>query len=246
MDYCHPCGRHLNGALACAGCGTPVEELRRLSFAAPAADTVVHELEREPEPEPARPGPRSARRQAASRRKPAPVGRRARRRRGRKLAIGTVGLVLAAGALGFAQFAEGPGDDGAATAVRESAVVESETAEPTPSEEPVPDGPAEVTEQPVASSGSPSAGRTAVPVRGPEKGGTGTAEAAEGEASPSPSATGKPEEGSGPSASPSPSDGAPSGGPGTQAPSQQPPPPSGPAPAPSPSPTCERFLWWCL
>ncbi|MFF5714839.1 hypothetical protein [Streptomyces sp. NPDC012756] len=28
MDYCHTCRRHLNGALACAGCGTPVEELR--------------------------------------------------------------------------------------------------------------------------------------------------------------------------------------------------------------------------
>ncbi|MFB7453946.1 hypothetical protein [Streptomyces sp. NPDC056194] len=28
MDYCHACRRHLNGALACAGCGTPVEELR--------------------------------------------------------------------------------------------------------------------------------------------------------------------------------------------------------------------------
>ncbi|WP_443728928.1 SCO2400 family protein, partial [Streptomyces anatolicus] len=22
MDYCHPCRRHLNGALACPGCGT--------------------------------------------------------------------------------------------------------------------------------------------------------------------------------------------------------------------------------
>ncbi|MFJ4512937.1 hypothetical protein ACIP4X_03060 [Streptomyces sp. NPDC088817] len=25
MNYCHPCRRHLNGALACPGCGTPVE-----------------------------------------------------------------------------------------------------------------------------------------------------------------------------------------------------------------------------
>ncbi|WP_425275880.1 SCO2400 family protein, partial [Streptomyces recifensis] len=23
MDYCHPCRRHLNGALACPGCGAP-------------------------------------------------------------------------------------------------------------------------------------------------------------------------------------------------------------------------------
>ncbi|MEV4045003.1 hypothetical protein AB0J75_18760, partial [Streptomyces sp. NPDC049744] len=26
MDYCHPCRRHLNGALACPGCGTPARE----------------------------------------------------------------------------------------------------------------------------------------------------------------------------------------------------------------------------
>ncbi|MYR60171.1 hypothetical protein GTY54_29380, partial [Streptomyces sp. SID625] len=25
MNYCHPCRRHLNGALACPGCGTPAE-----------------------------------------------------------------------------------------------------------------------------------------------------------------------------------------------------------------------------
>jgi hypothetical protein len=34
MDYCHPCQRHLNGALACAGCGTPVEALSH--YATPA------------------------------------------------------------------------------------------------------------------------------------------------------------------------------------------------------------------
>src|SRR5947208_928986 len=28
MDYCHPCQRHLNGALACPGCGTRVEQMR--------------------------------------------------------------------------------------------------------------------------------------------------------------------------------------------------------------------------
>ncbi|MFE0516931.1 hypothetical protein ACFW2E_45585, partial [Streptomyces sp. NPDC058964] len=28
MDYCLPCRRHLNGALACPGCGTPIEQLR--------------------------------------------------------------------------------------------------------------------------------------------------------------------------------------------------------------------------
>ncbi|WP_328746975.1 hypothetical protein OHT57_15430 [Streptomyces sp. NBC_00285] len=28
MDYCNPCRRHLNGALACPGCGTSIEALR--------------------------------------------------------------------------------------------------------------------------------------------------------------------------------------------------------------------------
>ena len=27
MNYCHPCQRHLNGALACPGCGTPAERI---------------------------------------------------------------------------------------------------------------------------------------------------------------------------------------------------------------------------
>ncbi|WP_425585661.1 SCO2400 family protein, partial [Streptomyces viridochromogenes] len=26
MDYCHPCRRHLNGALACPGCGATTEQ----------------------------------------------------------------------------------------------------------------------------------------------------------------------------------------------------------------------------
>ncbi|NED03797.1 hypothetical protein G3I55_19255, partial [Streptomyces sp. SID6648] len=36
MDYCHPCRRHLNGALACAGCGTPAEALGPYAVPAPA------------------------------------------------------------------------------------------------------------------------------------------------------------------------------------------------------------------
>ncbi|MEU9387195.1 hypothetical protein AB0D38_42465, partial [Streptomyces sp. NPDC048279] len=36
MDYCHPCRRHLNGALACPGCGTPAEPIRA---SAPEATT---------------------------------------------------------------------------------------------------------------------------------------------------------------------------------------------------------------
>ncbi|MES4833251.1 hypothetical protein ABVB25_39935, partial [Streptomyces anthocyanicus] len=46
MDYCHPCRRHLNGALACPGCGTPCHEL-------PAPDGHLTAGEKTP-PRPAR------------------------------------------------------------------------------------------------------------------------------------------------------------------------------------------------
>jgi hypothetical protein len=37
MDYCPPCRRHLNGALACPGCGTPADRLAVPAAAAPVA-----------------------------------------------------------------------------------------------------------------------------------------------------------------------------------------------------------------
>ncbi|MFD7766969.1 hypothetical protein [Streptomyces sp. NPDC059787] len=39
MDFCHPCRRHLNGALACPGCGTPVETLRAQQRQEPAGSS---------------------------------------------------------------------------------------------------------------------------------------------------------------------------------------------------------------
>ncbi|MGW0211379.1 SCO2400 family protein, partial [Streptomyces sp. NPDC003233] len=39
MDYCHPCQRHLNGALACPGCGTPVPAAAEASAAYARAGT---------------------------------------------------------------------------------------------------------------------------------------------------------------------------------------------------------------
>ncbi|MZD08606.1 hypothetical protein GTW43_26515, partial [Streptomyces sp. SID5785] len=53
MDYCHPCRRHLNGALACPGCGTPAEAVRAYAEAL-AAQEAVEEAEPAPEGEPAR------------------------------------------------------------------------------------------------------------------------------------------------------------------------------------------------
>ncbi|MGW7438397.1 SCO2400 family protein [Streptomyces sp. NPDC054849] len=48
MNYCHACRRHLNGALACAGCGTPAEYLIPAASVAapvpgPAAEVPVAE-----------------------------------------------------------------------------------------------------------------------------------------------------------------------------------------------------------
>ncbi|MDQ1010962.1 hypothetical protein QFZ82_005447 [Streptomyces sp. V4I23] len=249
MDYCHPCGRHLNGALACAGCGTPVEELRRHSTSAP--DT-GHVYELDVEPEPARPGPRAARRQAQSRRKPASAGRRGRKRRGRKVVLGTFGLVLAAGALSLAELAtEGSGGDGAATTVKEQDVVETETIEPSAAED-TPDGPGEVSEKPVMSSGSP---RPAGSATGTKKdGGAPATGAGTGSGDgPAPSASAPAGDGASPSATDGPpgdadpsGSGRPTSGPGDpgdpEPPTEEEPPP----PEPSPTQTCDRFLWWCL
>ncbi|MGW0703852.1 SCO2400 family protein [Streptomyces sp. NPDC002867] len=251
MDYCHPCGRHLNGALACAGCGTPVEELRHHSTNAP--DT-GHVYELDVEPEPARPGPRAARRQAQSRRKPASAGRRARKRRGRKVVLGTFGLVLAAGALSLAELAiEGSGGDGAATTVKEQDVVETETIEPSAAED-TPDGPGEVSEKPVMSSGSPRPAGSATGTKkdeGAPATGAGTGRG-DGEG-PAPSASASAGDGASPSATDGPpgdadpsGSGRPTSGPGDpddpEPPGEEEPPP----PEPSPTQTCDRFLWWCL
>ncbi|WAZ21477.1 hypothetical protein STRCI_002651 [Streptomyces cinnabarinus] len=75
MDYCHPCRRHLNGALACPGCGAPVEQLR-VYASEEASRTDPYDTYDEPEgaPEPvavgataeaARPEGRAAARRAA-------------------------------------------------------------------------------------------------------------------------------------------------------------------------------------
>ncbi|MBP8538786.1 hypothetical protein, partial [Streptomyces sp. MK37H] len=112
MDYCSPCRRHLNGAVSCPGCGTPVEDLGLPSAASDAADEGGAEA-------PATRAERRADRRTAqaprassgatgttraSRRKPKPRGlfgrraRRARRGRGRRVAIlaSVLGPVLVA------------------------------------------------------------------------------------------------------------------------------------------------------
>ncbi|MFD4141678.1 hypothetical protein [Streptomyces sp. NPDC058572] len=248
MDYCHPCGRHLNGALACAGCGTPVEELRHFSPTAAEGDH-VYELDVVSEPA----VPRRARRQQPAQRREAPSGRkatrarRARKRRGRNVVLGTFGLALAAGALSLAELAtEKGGSDGAATSVRDKPVVESEVPEPTESDD-APELPAGVEEPAVTSSGSPRPATSATGTGRSGKRSGGPGEGAGTLPSASESAGGGPSPSS--SADPSPGEGSPgstadpSQGPGDPAPpGQEPPPP----PDPAPTETCEPFLWWCI
>lgn len=247
MDYCHPCGRHLNGALACAGCGTPVEELRHHSTSAPGA-AHVYELDVEPEPE--RPSPRAARRQAPSRRKLAPAGRRARKRRGRKVVLGAFGLVLAAGALSLAELAtEGTVGDGAATRVKEQDVVETETIEPSAPED-TPDGPSEVSEKPVTGSARPTGSATGT-TKGTGAPGAGEATGRGDDEGPAPSVSASSvADGASPSATDGPPDdadptdsGRPTSDTGNSKPPEEEEPPP---PQPSPTETCDRFLWWCL
>ncbi|MET7649996.1 hypothetical protein [Streptomyces sp. NPDC005486] len=54
MDYCHPCRRHLNGALACPGCGAPAPQLRAYP---PAAYEPEPPAAYEPGPYAPEPGP---------------------------------------------------------------------------------------------------------------------------------------------------------------------------------------------
>ncbi|KFF95629.1 hypothetical protein IQ62_41155 [Streptomyces scabiei] len=65
MDYCHPCQRHLNGALSCSGCGASAEECRTHPDALSAGDDTTadpHESPFEPaEAAPVSPGGRRAR-----------------------------------------------------------------------------------------------------------------------------------------------------------------------------------------
>ncbi|MEU8518266.1 hypothetical protein [Streptomyces sp. NPDC048577] len=257
MDYCHPCRRHLNGALACAGCGTPAEELRHESPHAyvPAVETGhVYELDPvEPPQGSAQGGGRAARRRAAAgsavtERAVARRDRRSRGRRGRTVLAGALGVMLAAGALGLAKtLAEEPAEGGAATAVREEDVVES-SLPPEPSRDPgETEGSRPVREPAPATSPGTRAPASGPPGAGAPGTGGGTRDSATGTAGsggPEPSASGSPSgPADGPEASPSATV---SRHPATTVPGDQ---PSTGTPSPTPSPTekpCTPFLWWCV
>ncbi|MGW4229002.1 SCO2400 family protein [Streptomyces sp. NPDC004980] len=235
MDYCHPCQRHLNGALACAGCGTPADAL--VPYAGPAYSGHEPEAPRETL-EPAGAGGHRRRARAAAQGR----GRRAHRRRGRGVLLAALGVLLAVGALSLAELAIEPGgDDGAADYVSESTASATEAA-PDPSASTVlDDAPGSVdapTAVPVSDSGSAESGGD--PSGSPEPGGPApstSASAAPDEDPPAGSTPSAPDDTEPPveSQGPEPTDG----------PTQPEPPEEDPEPTPSPTETCTRWLWFC-
>ncbi|MFJ7963845.1 hypothetical protein [Streptomyces sp. NPDC096324] len=252
MDYCHVCRRHLNGAFACPGCGTPVDELGadaeetgarpstgadadahrgedgdvewRSRRAARRRDGLVVDTEAGSEGD--RRGPKA----------PAGTSRRdrkaaAHRRRRRRTLYIAVGFVMAAGGLSLAELG-----------------VDAPGLGPSPAAAESPDGSA----SPAASllkkgspSKSPSAGRTST--SSPSASGSTSA-------SPSASASATSEKSAGSDGSsaagtlPGRSTSAPataSSAPGASAPATTGPTTAAPTPAPSSSGDCNRFLWWC-
>ncbi|MEW1626101.1 hypothetical protein AB0387_01515 [Streptomyces sp. NPDC089173] len=240
MDYCHPCRRHLNGALACAGCGTPAEALG--PFAVPAPTPAGHAQDA--------PADAAAPAPAAPSRRRAPGSHR---RRGRTVLLAVGGLVLAAGALSLAELAMEPGRDDTAADFVEDA--------PRDPDDPVPDSavvsdapqdPGPVTTgrgrpvDPSPSGSAPAGGlkestgasATAEPTesKDPEPGEATTAPASPPDAPDSPTADPPgPEEPGGPEEPPT------VPAPPPADPTEEP----TPTPSPTPSPTCTRFLWWC-
>ncbi|MGY0062087.1 SCO2400 family protein [Streptomyces sp. LZ34] len=273
MDYCPACRRHLNGALACPGCGAYAEE-----YAYPAAegaavdygradghrggeadvgeDGVVGEDEvvgedADGEPSSA-PGAASTRadRRKASRRKPKPRGiiggraRRARRGRGRRVTIMASVLGPVLAGLFVAEIAT------------EGGIFHE------PSSSSSPDKPSEADRSPgEGDSSGPRTRESGAPSAGPSAGADG-ASADEGRGDDEDGAgkdKKKPKDSKSPSADDSSSAGGTGGatatatGGGGGGATRPPTSPSDPdpttslpsQPTPSPTETCDRFLWWC-
>ncbi|MFI6081147.1 hypothetical protein ACIBBB_09225 [Streptomyces sp. NPDC051217] len=192
MDYCHHCRRHLNGALACAGCGTPAEELRLHDPAPHEAEVVLATHGHSEEPVVGARRQRGSRKRKLSRRERRELRaeRGAHRRKGRTVLLVVMGLVLAVGALSLAELAlESSGDDGDATSVQEDRAIDLDGGRP-PSGPPKPKDPGPVEGTPSTSSGSarPGGGDGS-----PDPSGTGTGTGAGTSDGESPSATDSPD-----------------------------------------------------
>ncbi|MFE1587978.1 hypothetical protein ACFW6Q_20120 [Streptomyces sp. NPDC058737] len=253
MDYCHPCRRHLNGALACPGCGTPAHELHasdaRLTVGEETSPASVGEEGRATgvderrgsdsrddlrddsgeEPGEATPGARSSRRD----RKAA-----AHRRRRRRTLLLVGGFVLAVGGLSLAELgmdaphspdrpAAAGGettDGGASREVGEASAI--------PADAPSGTTPASA---PPTTSASASTTVSASASQSPQA--TESETATESDA---PGASRAPVPSTTPPADPDPSS---PESPDDPPPSATPTPPD--PPDPTPTETCDRFLWWC-
>ncbi|MFC7884153.1 hypothetical protein ACFUVV_20075 [Streptomyces sp. NPDC057376] len=239
MDYCHPCRRHLNGALACPGCGVPAGQpdasdanLTASEATGPpwsAEEVTAPEEDADGGPGDAAPGARAGRRD----RKAA-----AHRRRRRRALFVTAGFVLAAGGLSLAELGlDAPGSPPQPAA----AGGESTDGEATRQVGQTSAAPADATSDPAPTSGTPSPDAS-----------TSTSASASASASGSPEAENQEtaEEEGDPSQSPPESAPDAPGTPDrpTTSPTD-PPPTTTPTPTASPDPTptetCDRFLWWC-
>ncbi|GAA3103709.1 hypothetical protein GCM10010449_28540 [Streptomyces rectiviolaceus] len=227
MDYCHPCHRHLNGALACPGCGTPAEACREYAEAVTAQDEPDgSELAYDDE------APRSRGRRRER-------GRRAHRRRRRKILLITAGLALAAGGLSLAELGiEGSSEEPTAAASPDGGAGGPASRKPTDPDS----GTATGAESTAATSAAPSESESA---SAKEKASKEAKKAKDGEKTDeadkdrdsAPPATSAPDTPDSPDAPDTP-----------RSPRPTPPPPTrqpDPTPEPEPSETCDRFLWWC-
>ncbi|GHA65832.1 hypothetical protein GCM10010330_17930 [Streptomyces tendae] len=263
MDYCHPCRRHLNGALACPGCGTPAHELRASGDALTASEGAGPRYGTEPSSADGTP-------RQAPEQKPgdAPAGtldqdaedapdedpddatppgarssRRdrkaaAHRRRRRRTLLVVAGFVLAAGGLSLAELGmdapHSPQKPAAAGGETTDGEATREVGEA--SAVPVDDTSGRTTP-----SGTPSPGASASTSASASPSSSSETTKPETAAHSAPPSASRPQ----PSDSTDPADPDPS----SPEPDDDPPPTTTPTPPPSPDPTptetCDRFLWWC-
>ncbi|MFE9764548.1 hypothetical protein ACFYPC_08470 [Streptomyces sp. NPDC005808] len=232
MDYCLPCHRHLNGALACPGCGTPAEKVREHADAVQSRPETDDDVDDGHEGDDTR--PRGRRRGSAagggSRRDRKAAAHR-RRRRG-ALIVGA-GLFLAAGGLSLAELGvDAPGANPQAATADESP--EGGTSTPAETALPLEDDPTGSGSSDASAGASPSASESPSPsasVSASESAADEGENNVEGSASTittpqtsAPASTTPTETSQPPSADPTSAD---------------------PTPEPSPSDSCDQFLWWC-
>ncbi|MGC0382405.1 SCO2400 family protein [Streptomyces sp. SAI-129] len=246
MDYCHPCRRHLNGALACPGCGTPAHELRASDDALTASEVFDRRYGVEPaaaDDLPADPGEKAD--EGADDVTPGPGSSRrdrkaaAHRRRRRRTLLVAAGFVLAAGGLSLAELGtdapHSPAKPAAAGGETTDGEATKEVGEA--SAVPVDDPSGTTTTSDTPSSGtSASTTASASPSSSPE---TKDSKTATGSAPPSASRPEPPDPTDPEDPDPSPPESSDDDPPPTTTPT---PPPS---PDPTPTETCDRFLWWC-